>query len=161
MSNLPSLLESTATIRFQDCDPYNHLNNAKYIDYFMNAREDQVLEAYGLDIYHLTLTTGKAWVVAYNQVAYVQPAVLMERVKITSCIIEVNSRWMTVEFQMRNGETDRFKSLMWTKFVYADIRTGGSVNHGEEFMEMFRQVLHPVEEKTFVERLGKLKSLSR
>jgi acyl-CoA thioester hydrolase len=36
MINAPILskeLESTAVIRFQDCDPFGHLNNARYIDY--------------------------------------------------------------------------------------------------------------------------------
>ena len=35
--------ESKSIIRFQDCDPLRHLNNAKYFDYFFNAREEQVL----------------------------------------------------------------------------------------------------------------------
>ena len=30
------------TVRFQDCDPFGHLNNARYIDYFLNARQDQI-----------------------------------------------------------------------------------------------------------------------
>ena len=41
----PGILSSTAIIRFQDCDPYSHLNNGRYLDYFMNAREDQVWAA--------------------------------------------------------------------------------------------------------------------
>ena len=158
MKTLPKLLESTTTVRFQDCDPFNHLNNAKYIDYFMNAREDQVLEAYGLDIYELGRTTGMAWVVAYNQVAYVHPAVLMEKVRITTQIIEVTPKWMTVEFQMFNKDSNRIKSLMWTKFVYVNLRTGSPVSHSDEFMEMFDQVLSPVPEKLFVERLASIKS---
>ena len=28
--------------RFSDCDPFGHLNNARYIDYFINAREDHL-----------------------------------------------------------------------------------------------------------------------
>ncbi len=30
--------ETQIVIRFQDCDPFGHLNNARYIDYFVNAR---------------------------------------------------------------------------------------------------------------------------
>ena len=74
MDTLPKLLRSTARIRFQDCDPYNHLNNANYIDYFMNAREDQVLEAYDIDVYKRARETGLAWLVVSNQLAYFQPA---------------------------------------------------------------------------------------
>ena len=39
--------ESKVAIRFQDCDPFAHLNNAKYIEYFINAREDHLIQAYG------------------------------------------------------------------------------------------------------------------
>ena len=45
----PKKLYSKAVIRFQDCDPLKHLNNAKYFDYFFNAREDQVATIYEFD----------------------------------------------------------------------------------------------------------------
>jgi acyl-CoA thioester hydrolase len=35
------------TVRFNDCDPLGHLNNSKYIDYFLNAREDHLKEHFG------------------------------------------------------------------------------------------------------------------
>ncbi len=35
-----NVLGSKTKIRFQDCDPFNHLNNAAYINYLINARED-------------------------------------------------------------------------------------------------------------------------
>ena len=43
--------ESKVLIRFSDCDPFNHLNNARYIDYFINAREDQLLANINFNIY--------------------------------------------------------------------------------------------------------------
>ncbi len=33
----PQDTESRVVIRFQDCDPMQHLNNAKYFDYYFNA----------------------------------------------------------------------------------------------------------------------------
>ena len=50
MKDVPKVLESNMKIRFQDCDPFNHLNNAAYLNYFMNAREDHLIENYGIDI---------------------------------------------------------------------------------------------------------------
>lgn len=43
MKQLKKIIESKVKIRFPDCDPFNHLNNSKYIDYFINAREDQLI----------------------------------------------------------------------------------------------------------------------
>ena len=44
------VLESKMKVRFHDCDPFNHLNNSRYIDYIVTARGDQLLENYNLDI---------------------------------------------------------------------------------------------------------------
>ncbi|WP_074407621.1 MULTISPECIES: thioesterase family protein [Aquimarina] len=43
--------ESRAIIRFPDCDPFNHLNNSRYIDYFINAREDHLVNNHDFDVY--------------------------------------------------------------------------------------------------------------
>ena len=53
MKVLPKVLESKTKIRFQDCDPFNHLNNASYINYLINAREDQLIKYYDIDIYKM------------------------------------------------------------------------------------------------------------
>lgn len=41
MEEQKKLLESKAKVRFHDCDPFNHLNNSRYIDYMVTARGDQ------------------------------------------------------------------------------------------------------------------------
>ena len=40
-------IATTVKIRFSDCDPIGHLNNVKYLEYMLNAREDHVEEFYG------------------------------------------------------------------------------------------------------------------
>lgn len=160
MDKLPSLLRSESTIRFQDCDPFRHLNNSKYIDYFLNAREDQVLEAYGMSIYGLAQTEGVGWVVAHNQIAYLKPANIMERVQITSKIIHFEPRWMDVEFTMDSVDGKIVKAFMWSRFVHVDVRSGQSVEHSERLMEMFGKAVQPIESNTFEERLKTIR-LSR
>jgi len=157
METLPKILRSEAIARFQDCDPYGHLYNAKYIDYFMNAREDQVLDAYGLNIYELGTTDGLGWVVSQNQIAYFQPVNIMERVAITTRIIEVGPRAMTVEFQMLNPHNDSVKAFMWTRFVHFNLRKRESAEHSPEFMEMFDKVVVPVGSSAFEVRMKELR----
>jgi YbgC/YbaW family acyl-CoA thioester hydrolase len=82
---LPKELESTAVIRFQDCDPYRHLNNARYIDYFMNARQDQLEQFYDFDIFNAD--ANHAWVVSKTQIAYLTPATMLEQVMIRTCLL--------------------------------------------------------------------------
>lgn len=150
---LPKLLTSNAVVRFQDCDPYGHLYNAKFIDYFMNAREDQLVEHYDLDIYALGESDGVGWVVAQNQIAYLQPAMLMERVVITSRIINYARRTMQAELVMYSEDQAHVKALMWSNFVHFDLNARRPAQHDERFMQMFEEACYPVEEELFEDRV--------
>lgn len=153
----PRILSSTAIIRFQDCDPYSHLNNGRYLDYFMNAREDQVWHNYDFNIYEYSRNTGLGWVVSQNQVAYVRPALLMEEVIMESQLIDVKPKYIQVEMRMLDAQ-QKLKSLLWAQFIHVDIRQGKSVAHGEELQQLFEHLCVPVEEKDFNLRLRGLNS---
>lgn len=150
-------LRSQATIRFQDCDPYGHLNNGRYLDYFMNAREDQVLKTYDFDIYQYSKATGLGWVTTQNQIAYLRPALLMEEVSMESQILVSKPKFIQLEMRMfdRKGI---LKSLLWAQFVHVDIRQFHSVAHSDELQAVFDKVCLPVEEGDFNERLRALSS---
>ena len=149
---MEKLLKKIVKVRFQDCDPLNHLNNSKYIDYFINAREDQILENYQLDIYEHLKTTGQTWVVASNQIAYLKPAMLNENVLITSKLINYSGKSILVEMQMWDKDHRHLKSVFWSKFVYFNVKTQQSVQHSDDLTRLFEQVLIPVEQTTFEER---------
>ena len=100
MKKLLDTLQSTVKIWFQDCDPFNHLNNAAYLNYFVNAREDQILEQYGIDIFKMARTIGVSWVVGSNQIAYINPAFLMEEVIIESQLLNFDETSLFIELKM-------------------------------------------------------------
>ena len=52
-SALPKNPESTYVIKFQDCDPLGHLNNVRYLDLFLNAREEHTMQHYALNLQDL------------------------------------------------------------------------------------------------------------
>ncbi len=153
---LPKVLQSEAIVRFQDCDPFNHLNNARYIDYFLNAREDQLLKHYGLDIYGHAMTTGAGWVVGRNQIAYFKPAKLMEQVVIETQLIRFGNRDITVEMRMLDAEKTQIKAFMWANFIHFRVASGKSEVHSEQLMNMFGEVHAPMEATTFDERFMQL-----
>jgi len=149
--------ESKSIIRFTDCDPFNHLNNSKYLDYFLNAREDQLSEHYKLDLYKLAAERGIGWVVSEHQIVYLKPANLMETVLIQTRLISFNEKEVTVEFIMWNENKTSLKSLMWTRFSHYNLVTRKSEVHGEKFMELFREVVVPVQEQNFEKRVQELR----
>jgi len=149
---MEQVLKSTTKVRFQDCDPFNHLNNGKYLDYFMNAREDQLLEYYGLDIYKTTNATKKGWVVVSNQIAYFKPALLMENVVIESQLIHFTAKSIQIELRMFNEEQTELKAVNWVNFVHYDLVTQKAAAHSEEFMQLFEGALLSLPVASFEER---------
>ncbi|MBI1280884.1 MAG: acyl-CoA thioesterase [Anaerolineaceae bacterium] len=138
---LPKDLETTAVIRFQDCDPFQHLNNARYIDYFMNAREDQLRQFYNFDIFKETQRTGQGWVVTKNQLAYLYPAAVQEQVLIRTNLVHMSDSILVVEGLMLDSAARRLKAVAWIEFTYVSVQNGRSTHHPEDFMTMFRPVV--------------------
>ena len=153
MNTLPKLLESKVKIRFQDCDPFNHLNNAAYINYFINAREDQISENYHLDIYKMARTQGISWVVGSNQITYIKPAFLMEEVVISTQLIYFNETQLQVELRMWSKDMTEIKAVMWSTFVHFNLLKQKREEHSDDLMQLFTSVVNPIEQRVFEERI--------
>lgn len=152
------ILSSTAVVRFSDCDPFNHLNNSKYIDYFLNAREDQLIAYYDFNLFEYTKQTGCGWVVSQHEIAYIKPAFTMEKVILESVLIRWGEKEIHVEFRMWDEKKTHIKSLMWTKFFHYNFTTRKSEAHSKEITERFKQVEMPVEETgSFEKRVDMLR----
>ena len=130
--------ESSAVIRFPDCDPFNHLNNSRYIDYFINAREDHLAKDHQFYIYAYAKEKKLSWVVSQNQIAYLKPAVLMETVIIQTGILQMDEKQILVEMRMWNKEKTKLKALLWTRFVHFNFITQKSEIHSPELMTKFK-----------------------
>lgn len=159
--NPEKVWESTSLIRFPDCDPFNHLNNARYIDYFVNAREDHLRTYAGFHIYRFAQEQGLSWVVSKNQIAYIRPAFLMENVVIASTLLELRERDLLVEMQMWNEGRNKLKSVLWTEFAHINLKTQKAQAHGEELITAFRRYINPLPAPVnFDQRVALLKELS-
>ncbi|WP_242927267.1 acyl-CoA thioesterase [Pontibacter vulgaris] len=155
------VLESKALIRFEDCDPFGHLNNGRYIDYYLNAREDQLRDNYNLDIYAHSKNTGQAWVVASNQIAYLREVNFMETVTIKTSLRWYTDTDLLMEGQMTDIKTGAIKSVIWTRFTYIDIRKGGKAQHPDYLKQVFSEVALDGEGKVdayFEDRVKELRS---
>lgn len=144
---------SKRMIRFQDCDPFNHLNNARYIDYFINTREDQLVEHYGLDVFSQMKTTGKSWVVTSNQISYIKPAKTMECVIIDSKLIHFDDHRLKVEMRMWNETETELKAVIWMTFTHVNVLSSGVEKHTDELSELFQSILVAVPMESFDDRV--------
>ncbi|MDO5972035.1 acyl-CoA thioesterase [Flavivirga aquimarina] len=158
MNQLLNVLQSKTKVRFQDCDPFNHLNNGSYINYFMNHREDVLIQHYDIDIYKMAKETGKSWVSSSNQIAYLKPTFLMETIVLESQLIRFTNSELYVEMRMYNEDKSHLKAIIWCGFVYFDLLKQKRETHTEDLMLLFENVNNPVNAATFEERIIKLKS---
>ena len=142
MSNeLAREIESNVTIRFQDCDPFGHLNNAKYIDYFINAREDQLLQHYDLDIYKMGKESRCNWLITKHQISFCAPVAYREEVRIRTSLIQFTENSLLMEGTMLRKDGRNLKSFIWTEFRYVSLATGKSTPHPRELMDFLERVL--------------------
>ena len=138
---LPKELESTALVRFQDCDPFGHLNNARYIDYFMNARQDQLTQFYQFDIFGVAKETNEGWVVTRTHIAYLSPALMTEQVLIQTRLIHMTDSTLVVEGVMLNRDATRLKAVCWIEFAFVSLSSGKRSKHSEDWMKFFGEVV--------------------
>ena len=137
---LPTVLESTAVVRFQDCDPYGHLNNARYIDYFMDARTDQLQVAYDFDLFAVGQEYGSNWVVSKSHIAFLRPAGMREKVTIQTRLILATQRKLVVEGAMLDENSTHLKSVAWVEFTFVSLANGRPAVHSPELMQLFNAV---------------------
>ncbi|HMX32858.1 MAG TPA: acyl-CoA thioesterase [Leptospiraceae bacterium] len=132
-------------VRFQDCDPFGHLNNARYIDYALDAREDQLRRYYGFDTPSWTQSAGKGWVVSKMKANYLKSILWNEEIRISTKLVELGEGSLWVEAIFSDPHSDKLKSLVWGNFVYIDIKSGRPVRHESDLKEFLNSILYTKE----------------
>jgi acyl-CoA thioester hydrolase len=144
-------------IRFSDCDPFGHLNNSRYIDYFLNAREDHLREHYGIDLKTWS-QKGIGFVVNRHDIRYLRPANYNERVAIRSALIGWTDTELKVELQMWDEAQKQLKAIVWTDFTRISTLTGRKEAHTQETIDFARGALVEGGPERLEERIAALRS---
>lgn len=131
--------KSVYTVRFSDCDLFGHLNNARYIDYFLNAREDHLKEHYNFDLVDY-YQKNVSWVVGGHEIAYLRPAMYNEVVTIQSTLLKADADFLLVETQMKSENESHLKAIMRTKFIPIDTKTGRKSPHETSFLDWAKTI---------------------
>lgn len=145
---------SKTKIRFIDCDPIGHLNNSKYLDYMLNAREDHVEEHYGYSYEEYTKETGCTWIAIQNEIAYLSEVKYNQQVIITSKVIELLERTSKIEILMKEPDSDKIHAVLWCTVIHFNMKTRKSETPSEEKMAIFRKFLVPMEHQDFQSRVN-------
>lgn len=158
LKDLPRLTSSRTLVHFQDCDPFQHLNNIKYFDYFFNAREDQVTHQYKFNATEVFRKMKAGWVIYHHEISYIRPAGVGEWVRIFSRIIFYNDNTLVIEYFMTDDSGRQLKTLLWSTLKYVDLQGKLSV-HPAAITAYLKAVASPIENFEKTDFLGRIKVL--
>lgn len=138
--NLVKEPESSHFIYFQDCDALQHLNNARYFDYFLNAREQHTYRYYQWNLMEMAHQLQANWVVTNHQIAYLKPADHGQTVVIQTRLIHFDNSSLVIEGVMLNEEKDQLKALLWTTMRFVSLQTGKRSDHPDDLMDLLERL---------------------
>lgn len=133
-------MKTLKRVSFEDCDPFAHLNNANYLTYFLNAREEQLRTNRILDILEHAKETGKSWAVISHNIKYLKPARMGEKLEIWSRMLTFNAFIDLIEFVMIEPVKHQLKSVMHSQLAYFSIKEAKPVKHDRQITQLFSQI---------------------
>lgn len=145
-------ISTVVKVRFSDCDPIGHLNNVKYLEYMLNAREDHVEDFYGFTYEEYTRKTGCTWIAIQNEIAYLKEVRYNSKVVISSKTIEVSDRISKVEILMKSEDEQTIFAVLWITVIYFNMKTRKSEVQPQETKDLFRKFLVTLDQKDFQSR---------
>lgn len=128
--------ESKARIRFKDCDPLGHLYNTRFIEYMLEAREDQLIEHYGLNLMDYAEQRKMTWVLIKHEILYLKEAKRNETVIIKTQIIHTDDKSLIMEYQMWNEDRSHLKTILWSRFLHIDLLTKKTNPYPKDVQDM-------------------------
>ena len=140
MAALLQTPETRHRIHFQDCDLLGHLNKARYLDYFLNAREEHVLVHYAARLTPLTAAQQAAWVISRHHISYLKPAQPGAQVRILSQLIHFDNSSLVLEMQMRDDAGTRLLALLWSEMTFVRLPTGTRLDHADALMDLLDEL---------------------
>ncbi len=146
--------KSTYKIRFSDCDLFGHLNNSRYLDYMINAREDHLIHNYNFD-FNQYYQNNLAWVIGSHEITYTKPALYNEIIVIQTTLLSAQESLLHVEAIMFNEKESHIKAIMRTKLVPVNLKTGRRERHTEDFLTWAKKLVNTEvkEDITLLERV--------
>lgn len=154
-------ISTQVKVRFSDCDPIGHLNNVKYLEYMLNAREDHVEEFYGFTYEQYMKKTGCTWIAIQNEIAYLKEVRYNSQVQISSKTIELSDRISKVEILMKSEDSQTVHSVLWITVIYFNMKTRRSEVHPPETRDLFKKFLVELPEKDFSSRVSALRKQNK
>jgi YbgC/YbaW family acyl-CoA thioester hydrolase len=126
MSLNHSEYHSIVQVRPDDIDLFGHVHSAKYLDYFLAARFEQMQKNYecGMDEF---LSKGLGWFLQDFDISYKRPLKLGDIALVYTNIVELEKNGSVVAFRILNQQTNKLVATGKGKFALVDIQSARSI----------------------------------
>ena len=124
-------------VRGYHLDMYQHVNNARYLEFLEEARWDFIESKVNLKEWG---KKGLGFVVAKIEINYRKPASLDQVVEIKSQISRLNIKSATIEQSIYLENTDTLIANADVTFVIVDIKTGKPVPLDGELLDLINSL---------------------
>jgi acyl-CoA thioester hydrolase len=105
-------------VRHYECDAYNHVNNAHYLNYLEYARE-VLLRELDLD-YPAWIASGNGIFVSEAHLVYHRPATAGDRLTIASTAVDSGAAWILLQQNLNCGPTPVLEARI--KLVWVNVQ---------------------------------------
>jgi thioesterase-3 len=122
-------------VRGYHLDMYQHVNNARYLEFLEEARWDFIESKIDLKEW---MKKGLGFVVANININYRKPASLDQVIEIQTRISKLNVKSATIEQKIYLENTDTLITNADVTFVIVDAKTGKSVSLEGELLELMK-----------------------
>ncbi len=128
--------ESEVTVRPDDIDMNNHVHNARYLDYVLAARYEQMEKCYGMSMEKFT-ARGFGWVVNTCFIKFKRPLVMGETVRVRTCIGEVADTHARVDFQILRKSNGKLSADGYFDYTLISTATGRAERLPQDVIDMY------------------------
>ncbi len=115
--------ETELMVRPDDIDMFQHVHSAKYIDYVLAARYDQMNRCYGNPM-HEYLDKGLGWVVNSCTIHFKRALKLGDTMRVQTQLVSAHATGVRVDFFILNKTTGKLCSDGHFDYTLIDIKTG-------------------------------------
>lgn len=131
--------QTEITVRWNDCDPMGHANNAVYFTYFEQARVVLFREFFGIKKGKPVLAEHFPFIIAEISCKFLKPVYVDERLIVEARVTNVKNSSFVVEYDMTdklNGEKTATGSSV---LVWYDYKTGKPTPIPDEYRKKLTQ----------------------
>lgn len=122
-------------IRYYECDPNGHLNNANFLRLMQETAVDASAMA-GFDSKRY-LEMGQGWLIRSSQVDFFRPVVDTDRIRITTWVSDFRRITSRRVYEFRHQSTGELKALGYTDWVFVDSNSLTPTRIPEELIQAF------------------------